>query len=71
MGLYHFRLRFSSCFQTLKQAFIREMGQKRGQVAVSSSVSENGRNFVSKLGAETHAPASARQNFHGNSFFCL
>ena len=61
MGLYHFCPHFSSCFPAPQQAFVGEMGQKRRLLAVSSPVFKKAGTFVSKLGAELHAPAAGRK----------
>ncbi len=52
---------FSSCFPLPQQAFLPEMGLKRRLLAVSSPVFKKAGTFVSKLGAEPHAPAAGRK----------
>ena len=61
MGLYHFCPHFSSCFPLPQQAFLPEMGLKCRLLAASSPVFKKAGTFVSKLGAEPHAPAAGRK----------
>lgn len=52
---------FSSCFPLPQQAFLPEMGLKCRLLAASSPVFKKAGTFVSKLGAEPHAPAAGRK----------
>ena len=61
VGLYHFYTHFSSCFPLPQQAFLPEMGLKCRLLAASSPVFKKAGTFVSKLGAEPHAPAAGRK----------